>query len=334
MSVAKENQESKAKTSEKARWMEMYAPHPSQAGYLSKRDICMRANASNVALQRAPISRRADHRGRSVPHMTGPEKKRKCKKCVPDRGEREPESRQPIYMRAENARKAGQDRRPASAAHCVNEDPTRSLPTKPGGKEKKRNRYLPAPMRDSPAAVANVHRAARVVRSSPVSRGAVERVGIGIGWRGDDDGRLPPHEGTHLPCVLCVHPRLEVGPEEGGGGAIAVGVGVLLVAIAILELGLVVVVAEEVVDVEVLASGTRLLRRVECASEDAGYCCDPVVGGYSLVSAPVLRLRLLLLRGVCVGALVLLLLGEVRLGLERRVLGIVRHRALLVRVEA
>ncbi|KAJ7878322.1 hypothetical protein B0H14DRAFT_3130008 [Mycena olivaceomarginata] len=68
----------------------------------------------------------------------------------------------------------------------------------------------------APAAVAKrEHRVARVVRSS-VSRAAVdiERV-----WRRrDDDGRLPPHEGTHLPRVLCVHPRLEVGPEEGGGG--------------------------------------------------------------------------------------------------------------------
>jgi hypothetical protein len=31
------------------------------------------------------------------------------------------------------------------------------------------------------------------------------------------DAGVPAHERAHLPRVLCVHPRLEVGPEEGGG---------------------------------------------------------------------------------------------------------------------
>jgi hypothetical protein len=39
---------------------------------------------------------------------------------------------------------------------------------------------------------------------------------MGMGRRNEYAG-LPAHERTHLPRVLCVHPRLEVGPEEGGG---------------------------------------------------------------------------------------------------------------------
>jgi hypothetical protein len=37
-----------------------------------------------------------------------------------------------------------------------------------------------------------------------------------MGRRNEHAG-LPAHERTHLPHVLCVHPRVEVGPEEGGG---------------------------------------------------------------------------------------------------------------------
>jgi hypothetical protein len=47
---------------------------------------------------------------------------------------------------------------------------------------------------------------------TPACRGGGRRM------RGrDEDAGLPAHERTHLPCVICVHPRLEVGPEEGGG---------------------------------------------------------------------------------------------------------------------
>ncbi|KAJ7814759.1 hypothetical protein B0H14DRAFT_3746956 [Mycena olivaceomarginata] len=45
---------------------------------------------------------------------------------------------------------------------------------------------------------------------TPACRGGGRRM------RGrDEDAGLPAHERTHLPCVICVHPRLEVGPEEG-----------------------------------------------------------------------------------------------------------------------
>jgi hypothetical protein len=35
--------------------------------------------------------------------------------------------------------------------------------------------------------------------------------------RRNEHAGLPAHERAHLPRVLCIHPRLEVGPEEGGG---------------------------------------------------------------------------------------------------------------------
>jgi hypothetical protein len=40
-----------------------------------------------------------------------------------------------------------------------------------------------------------------------------------MGRRNEHAG-LPAQERTHLPRVLCVHPRLEVGPEEGGGRSV------------------------------------------------------------------------------------------------------------------
>jgi hypothetical protein len=58
---------------------------------------------------------------------------------------------------------------------------------------------------------------------TPVCQGG----GRSMGGR-DEDAGLPAHERTHLSRVLCVHPRLEVGPAEAVGGAMGLLVLVLL----------------------------------------------------------------------------------------------------------
>ncbi|KAJ7369156.1 hypothetical protein DFH08DRAFT_929065 [Mycena albidolilacea] len=58
------------------------------------------------------------------------------------------------------------------------------------------------------------HRITRVVRVGRVGPlAAFEEKPLLLGG----DAGVPAHERAHLPRVLCVHPRLEVGPEEGGG---------------------------------------------------------------------------------------------------------------------